>query len=265
MTKPHPSPAVRTDAPPPTAVIACAVLEAEILHLAGGCPHLRRIEFLEQGLHNTPVLLQRRLQEAVTRAEEEAGVERIALAYGLCSRGIEGVQARHARLVVPRAHDCITLLLGDRHRYDREMASHPGTYWYSPGWIRCHPAPGPGRADAIVAQYRDQFGEEAARYLAEADREGLRAYTRAAYVDFGWTDASADLAFARHCAAWLGWSFARLSGDAALLAGLLSGPWPDDRFLTVPPGATFRLAADDRVVIAVPATEGAAPGTGVDG
>jgi hypothetical protein len=33
--------------------------------------------------------------------------------------------------VLPRAHDCVTVLLGSRERYTREHAAAPATYWYS--------------------------------------------------------------------------------------------------------------------------------------
>lgn len=35
------------------------------------------------------------------------------------------------RLVIPRAHDCITLYLGSRQRYLEQFNARPGTYWYS--------------------------------------------------------------------------------------------------------------------------------------
>jgi len=37
--------------------------------------------------------------------------------------------------VVPRAHDCITLLLGSKERYAKLFGERPGTYWYSAGWL----------------------------------------------------------------------------------------------------------------------------------
>lgn len=256
MTALRQGPGTRSSVPPRTAVLACAVLEEEVRALARERSHLVHFNFLEQGLHNTPDLLRLRLQEAVDRAEARNDIDAIALVYGLCSRGIEGVRARLARLVAPRAHDCITLLLGDRHRYAEEIREHPGTYWYSPGWIHCRGVPGPDRADALREQYRTQFGDENADYLVEVDREGLRAYQRAAYVDLGTSDPAPGIAYTQRCAEWLGWAFERVEGNPALLRDLLDGNWDDERFLVLAPGRTFRFVDDDRILIPAPVEAG---------
>ena len=51
----------------------------------------------------------------------------ILLGYGLCGNGLDGLSARHTRLVLPRAHDCIGLLMG-------------GTAGAAEGERRAHPA-----------------------------------------------------------------------------------------------------------------------------
>src|SRR5690348_11613108 len=99
-------------AKPKTVVITCAVLEAEVLHFVQGLDHIVRVDLLPQGLHNEPQRLRRDLQAAIDTAEAEVSPEAIVLGYGLCSRGTEGVRAQRATLVLARAHDCITLLLG---------------------------------------------------------------------------------------------------------------------------------------------------------
>jgi hypothetical protein len=38
-------------------------------------------------------------------------------------------------MVVPRAHDCIALLLGSREKYAVYFDAHPGTFYQSPGWV----------------------------------------------------------------------------------------------------------------------------------
>jgi len=142
------------DAPRPrTAVITCAVLEDEVRHFDRDLPHIVHIEIMEQGLHNDPARLRTDLQAMVDRVEERPQVEAIALGYGLCSRGTEGVRAARCRLAMARAHDCITLLLGSRRRYADYVAQHPGTYWYSPGWNRHHLPPGQERYQTLRAQY----------------------------------------------------------------------------------------------------------------
>jgi hypothetical protein len=234
--------------PPRLAVILCNVLELEIEAQAEGMAHIVHIEKLEQGLHNDPPKLRQGLQGAIDRAEAGTDAEAIALGYGLCSRGVEGIVARRCLLVLPRAHDCITLLLGCRERYAAYVARHPGTYWYSPGWNRRHVPPGPERYRLLREGYAAQFGEENADYLMEQEQAWFEHYDRAAYVDQGVGPIEPDLEFTRECAAWLGWSFDHQKGDPGLIRTLLAGEWDEERFLVLSPGQTPRMTADGRVV-----------------
>ncbi len=238
---------------PRTAVITCAVLETEIEHFARDLKHLVRVVKLEQGLHNVPDQLRVRLQQAVDQVETDPAIEVIVLGYGLCSRGIEGVHARRCRLVVPRAHDCITLLLGSRHRYAEYVAAKPGTYWYSPGWNRHHIPPGPERYNKLLEQYRQKYGEDNAEYLMQAEQSWFHTYNQATYVHLTVGTTERDKQYTRECAQWLGWSYDEQVGDPALLKALLGGEWDTDRFLVLEPGQTVRMTADQQIIQAVPA------------
>lgn len=242
---------------PRMAVIACAVLEDEVRHFAETLGHITCFEFLPQGLHNEPPKLRTSLQEAIVRIEGgHPEVEAIALVYGLCSRGVEGVRSARCRIVLPRAHDCITLLLGSRESYDAYVARHPGTYWYSPGWNRCHVPPGRERYEKLLAEYRERFGEEDAVFLMEEEQSWFRKYNRAAYVHLGVACRPEDIEYTRGCAAWLGWSFDMQAGDSRLLTDLLAGGWDEKRFLVIAPGRTVRMTGDERIVESAPAEGG---------
>jgi len=233
------------------AVVTCAVLDQEIRHFAAGHEHIVHIEVIEQGLHNEPDKLRRELQEAVDRVEAQTSADAIVLGYGLCSRGTEGVRTRSALLVVPRAHDCITLLLGCKKRYADYVAEHPGTYWYSPGWIRHTTMPGKQRYEQHYQQYVEKYGKDNAEFLMQTEQQWFTAYDRATYVDLGVTDTREDEAFTHECAEYLNWTCDRQHGDPALLTALLNGDWNDHDFLVLQPGQTLRLTADERVIEAV--------------
>lgn len=240
---------------PQTAVVLCRVLELEIEHFAAQYDHIVAIERLEQGLHNEPRKLHMRVQQAIDRIEKETPAEVIVLGYGLCSRGIEGLRAARCRLIIPRAHDCITLLLGDKNRYQQYVAENPGTYWYSPGWIRHHLPPGPQRYEQMYRQYCRQYGEDNAQFLMETERQWQANYRRAAFVDIGVGATPEHVEYTRQCAEFLGWQFDRQQGDPALVHALVAGPWDEERFVTVPPGCTVRMTGDDRVLECCNASE----------
>jgi len=226
----------------------------EIEHFAAGLDHIVCVENLEQGLHNEPSELRVRLQEAIERIERDTPAEAILLGYGLCSRGTEGVRARECRMVIPRAHDCITLLLGCKRRYAEYVAKHPGTYWYSPGWNKHHTPPGPQRHDKLYQDYCEKYGKDNADYLMETAENWFTTYDRATFVDLGVGAIDDDVQYTCDCADWLGWTFDHQRGDPDLLKALLEGRWDDERFVVLQPGQTFRMTGDERVIEAVDET-----------
>lgn len=237
-------------------VIACNVLEAEVRQLAADLPHIRELFFMPQGLHNEPVRLQRELQAAVNRAEADPGVDAIALVYGLCSRGVENLHHERCPIVIARAHDCVTLFLGDKDRYATYLREHPGTYWYSPGWIKSHAPPGPDRTARLRQEYTRKFDADEVEYLMEMEQHWIAKYDRAAYVGLGIGESQKDKDYTRNCAACLGWDYDQVKGDPALLRALLAGDWDEQRFLVVPPRHVIRLTADDRIIRAEPESPG---------
>ncbi len=230
------------------AVITCAVLEIELAHFAREFPNVIHIEILQQGLHNEPDRLRRELQAAIDRVEANTDADVIVLGYGLCSRGTEGVTTRRCRLVIARAHDCITHLLGSKERYAAYVAAHPGTYWYSPGWNRYGRPPGRELCEELQRLYTEKFGADNAQYLMETEHAWMKNYRRAAFVHLGVGDLAGEWRRTQECAAWLGWECDFQCGDPSLLRALLGGPWDNDRFLVLNPGETFRMTADERVI-----------------
>ncbi len=234
------------------AVIACDVLEDEVRHLAAGLCHVGSLIFMPQGLHNEPVRLQRELQAAVARAEADPSVDAIALVYGLCSRGVENLRLERCPLVIARAHDCVTLFLGDKDRYAAYLREHPGTYWYSPGWIKSHAPPGPERTEKLRREFAEKFDAEEVEYLMEMEAHWIANYNRAAYVGLGIGETQKDRDYTKRCAACLGWDYDQVHGDPSLLRALLAREWDERRFLVVPPRHVIRLTADDSIVRAEP-------------
>jgi len=228
-------------------LIACRVLWREFSRFAAESAHEIHYRFLPQGLHLEPDRLRTELQAGLDRAEEE-GFDRILVGYGLCCLGTAGIRTRKTPWVIPRAHDCITLLLGSKERYQDYFNRHPPTYWYSPGWIETGTQPSGRRREQSFAYYRERFGEDNARYLMEKLEGWVKDYRRAAYVDLAGGNRENCLAYTRRCAAELGWEVEVLEGDPGLLRRFLNGPWGEAEFLEVPPGRAIRASGDDEVI-----------------
>lgn len=235
------------------ALILCSVLEREVALHGGGDPHVVVRRQLEMGLHDAPDLLRERLQAEIDalEAEESGAFDVIVLVYGLCGMGADGLRAGKHPLVIARAHDCFTHLLGSLSEYERRMAERPDCHFYSPGWNQARRVPGPERLELLKAEFSARFSPEDAEYLVETEAALWKARTQGVHIDLGTADAEAEAGYACRCCAWLGWSFERVRGDPALLRDLLHGPWDDARFQVVPPGATLRFTRDARIFKAV--------------
>lgn len=227
--------------------IVCDVLREECLHFAAASGNSLSWDFLEQRLHNEPDRLRTELTQAVERAPAEA--EAVLLVYGLCSNGVVGVRAGEVPLVLPRAHDCITLFLGSRERYDRYFADNPGTFWFTSGWIATGGMPSPERKADLLRAYAERYGEEHAEYLVETmEHSWIGHYRNAAFADLGVRDTTDDRAFTERCASCNGWACDHVLGDPRLLIALLAGEWDPAEFLVVPPGRKIVATHDSRVV-----------------
>src|ERR1035438_2536353 len=111
--------------------ITCEVLARTAYQQAALAPHVVDVELLEQSLHDDPPASRlSRLQDQID-ATDAAKYQAVVLVYGLCNLALDGLQARDLPVAVPRAHDCITLYLGSRQRYDAEFSATPGTFYYS--------------------------------------------------------------------------------------------------------------------------------------
>ncbi len=237
-------------------IVSCHVLWRELCYFAALSSVTHEVHFLPQGLHNTPDLLRSELQKAIDGTPDRC--EAVIIGYGLCSNGIEGIVARDKPLAVVRGHDCITLLLGSKERYRAYFDAHPGTYWYSPGWIDTSTQPGKERYERALAYYVELYGEENAEYLMQMEQAWMQNYSNAAYVDLGFGDRERYQEFTRECADFLGWNADFLEGDPRLVRDLLDGNWEDEKILVVPPGHRIVASHDeDTIIEAVPAAEAA--------
>lgn len=223
-------------------VIACKVLMRELYYLAYQSQNIIDTHWLQQALHNEPDKLRKTLQDAIDHIEaEEEQYDGICLGYGLCSNGIIGIHSKKTPLIIPRGHDCITLLLGSKEKY-REIFSNRngGIYWYSPGWIEHSTQPGRERYERLYQNYVEKYGEDNAQYLMDMEQNWMKEYDNAIFID--WPQLSTDkyIDYTKECAEYLQWKSEIVSGSDSLLRDMLEGNWDKSAFLVVPPGSTVK-------------------------
>jgi len=192
---------------------------------------------LRQGLHNEPERLNRQVQSALERTVDARSqrYDATLLGYGLCCNGIVGLTSK-VPIVAPRGHDCITMLLGSKERYQRYFESGECIYWYSDGWIRTGSLPGPDYHKRMLAEYKGKYGQENAEYLMETEKQWLSKYTTACYIDWGLEETQSQKRYTKRCAEFMGWKYREAAGDSGLLQRLVDGEWDEEDFLIVEPG-----------------------------
>jgi hypothetical protein len=147
------------------AILACKVFQGLLeKHLPDRLAS--RITYLDYGLHRAPRKLKTALQEAIDRIDTPSLV---VLGFGLCGNGLDGLKAGHNALLVPRADDCIALLLGSNQAYQEQFFSMPGTYWLSKGWLEAGSNP-----LNEYQEYVEKYGQVQADWLADTQYKNYK-------------------------------------------------------------------------------------------
>jgi hypothetical protein len=237
-----------------------------IYHAAAHSPHIIDVTLFELGLHIEPAQLKDRLQAEIDACAGK-GYDAIVMGYALCGKATYGLTARDTQVVLPKAHDCITLFLGSRAAYNRQQTECPGTYWYAKDYIErgdyskvaitLGTPIGMGSEDDIQKVYEgyvEKYGKDNADYLMEVMGGWQGHYERAAFIDLGIGDGQAVETRAQETAQRRGWRYERVQGDIQLITGLLNGNW-DSNYLILQPGQRLKMTYNDEVIGAEPAPD----------
>jgi hypothetical protein len=219
----------------PVVVIACKVFQDLLEHYVP--PDVAdEITFLDYGLHEVPKELARTVQEQIDGIAEPS---RILLGYGLCGNGLQGIQAGRHTLFIPRADDCIAILLGSYQAYLKEFSENPGTYYLTKGWLESGSDPLKEHHEAV-----EKYGAENAAWVM--DQQYMH-YTRLVFVAHTQEDLETyrprALEVAEYCKRW-GMKYEEVLGSEAYIRDLVKAvntlSESDDEFLVIPPGGSIK-------------------------
>ena len=118
----------------PVVVIACKVFQDLLEHFLP--PDVaNQVTFLDYGLHQISrrYSTNKAVQEQINSAFRNRAEFCWAMVYVVMVW--RGIQAGRHTLFIPRADDCIAILLGSYQAYLREFSENPGTYYLTKGWL----------------------------------------------------------------------------------------------------------------------------------
>lgn len=201
-------------------VFVCSTMADEIEKVL---PQGMSYELLPYALHREPKKLNSELQARIDADQEH---DTLLFGYGLCSNGVVNLHSRTHTLVIPRVHDCISLLLGSRQLYQQEFDKSPGTIYLSKGWIDQGAEP-----LAEYQRYCDKYGEVNAKYIIDTE---YHHYKRLVFIDTEVGDYGSLMDYSKQVADFMGAELEERKGSCRFLERLVAGDWDRD-FVVIPP------------------------------
>ena len=224
-------------------LIGCEIMFREICFCAAKSRNIIDIAFMPKRLHDVgSARMAQKLQEEIDKTASSK-YDAILLCYGLCNNGIIGLSSASLPIVVPKAHDCITLLMGSRERYNEYFRHNPGTFYQSPGWIE-RDEDSRGNEQSVTSQlgmnrtwqeYAEKYGEENAKYIMQTLGGWHGRYRKLAYIDTKTGDSRLYKEAAKSRAFEHQWEYEEIEGDTGLIMRLMDGEWDGGDFFVAPP------------------------------
>ncbi len=211
-------------------LICCRVMIEELREFL---PAEISIDVLEISLHLNPSNLHKQLQDAINLADGR--YDPIYLGYGMCSQAAVGLVAQKSHLIIPKSDDCIEIFLGSREARMQELATEPGTYFLTQGYV------GDG-ASMIFAEYERsvaRYGEARAERLLQSM---MAHYKRLVYIHTPKeNNLDAQRAYAKALAERFNMKNVEVPGTTRWLKQMMS-PERGEEFIVAEPGHPIDLA-----------------------
>lgn len=236
-------------------LISCEILFREVSACAASADAVVDITFTPKGLHDVgKCKMRERIQQEIDKTEV-GKYDAILLGYGMCSNGVCGLHSK-LPMVIARGHDCITLLLGSKKRYEEVFSINSGVYFKSPGWIEREANPDDA-GDSITTQlgmgksreeYAELYGEENADFLMEMLEDWFHNYRKITFIDTNLGNVDRYKERSRKQADELNIEYDELQGDVRLIDGLLNGKWNEQEYCIIPPNHEIIASNDDGLI-----------------
>lgn len=232
-------------------LLACEVMAREFMLAASRSKNVIDLEFVTQGWHDIESKeMSAKIQQKIDRISSDK-YDAILLGFGLCNNGTTGIRANQIPIVIPRAHDCIGILLGSHEKYIEQFQDNPGTYYLSSGWLERDNENIEKINDTIMAklgldlsynQYIEKYGQENADFIISQISGYSKSYKKLVLIENGTGHTPLYKKFAKQKAKELNLEFQEIKTDLTFFEKMLNAEWDENNFVIVHPGE--ELTAD---------------------
>ena len=189
--------------------------------------------YLESGLHNDPKELNEAMQKVINRI---SNVEQVLIIMGFCGNAVVGLKGKGFRMIIPRADDCITMLLGSMEKR-KDVQSQKATYFLTKGWIDMYDDVEKTMVDELY-RMEIKYGKERAQRIFRAS---FKHYKRLGIIDTGTFDIEEILDKAKLKSDLMQLPIEIIPGTTTFLEKFLTGPWEKEEFIIIEDAKTVKL------------------------
>lgn len=213
-------------------ILSCNTIRAEVDQVIEKTDFSGTVLYLESGLHNEPKRLHQVLQETLNRI---SNVDQVLLVMGYCGNAVLDLKPRGFRLIVPKADDCITMLLGSQEK--RKIAQEEKyTYFFSKGWLDHF-----DDIESTIMQDLERMIQKYGKARAmRIFRSMFAHYQRIGVIDTGTFNLDEMMEKAKKQAELMQLVCEVIPGTISFLEAFLTGPWETDQFIIINSGDTLR-------------------------
>ena len=208
-------------------IVSCKALTQEFEQVQKTLGTDIPVVWVDRGLHNFPPKLNAAVQEAL---DSLGDVDRVLLGYANCGNAIKGVKARDFEIIIPKVDDCISILFNSQKAREAYSAEHASMFM-TEGWMDAD--------HNIVQEYQytlEKYGEETAVSFTEMMYAHYRTMT---YLDTGLYSIPSLMERTKIICDIANLETLTHPVELTYIEQLVAGPWPNDRFVHVPPGSTI--------------------------
>ena len=226
--------------------ICCDVFARIACELVAKSPNVVDLEFIPMLAHVEPVDLRNLIQEKINTTTNQLGrrYDAIILGFGICGNAVMGLSGQ-IPIIIPRAHDCCTLLMGSKEKFLSAFGNTLSSRWCSTGYYERTFGYNSNyqhveqmdnyKTSPEYIKYLEDYDEETADYLWETLHPKIESH-ESVYIEIEGQEYSDACKNYKETMDRLGIDLRVVSGDISFLEALVSGDWDESKFLYVPPG-----------------------------